>query len=756
MADAAAGQTTPLIPGPDKAAEVGGLQRDNFGQFRWRCITRPERAYETLSPWGTLKVQIVKGRELIASDTSMMMQPTSDPYVRVYVDDASTPVLATEYKNMTCNPTWNFTGEVPLYCPDHFIRFQVMDSDLPLKGDDYIGFVEINTLDMPLNQNIEGWFEVRFQENLQRTATLRYAAHKVRRDEDNDKAKREIKAAAAQESAKAMESAAPDRETVMSAAAPTDEEEAMQKRQQRRNQSLMGACCSVVVDQTEAAGKVIPGMSSAASAMRSLGIGQSDIRNNGGELYLRLIIEKAPQAMGFWDPTFALALSAPLPTDFGTFVVDMDKMQALDVQELYDDIMDMKRYILEDTVMSVSNTITYVLTWRNFFLSAAILAGFVLMVWVPYAGTELFPFLDVSSVPWTLSILSGSLAVWMVLLRIPSFRASVSTGGSTAAIDDDGYALVAAMRNTDEMVAFVERAVQDIPGKILPGFSMDVRDLASKCYRNGVPIWDVKTLKSKCQAQKWFQSVGKGELSVGTLVLVQTEGRGRRRALVKKVAKAGELEVAFDESTEIAKVPVDMVRERPDWAKISRIPKSLHAGIVPDALEVHVRALQPQVDSLKHTIVPVLHKVNDVFAWRTPLLSGAVLTVLVAQAAGFALLSLFGPDGETYAAALEGVEEIVVLIIGVFVLISQAGWFRFVMSILTIISRAGFCHKRKAPQCWAFYNPPHAVSTTREKPPGGPRGKKPPTATATQMSTMGTSNGAGLGFDSAAPAQSPV
>ena len=50
---------------------------------------------------------------------------------------------------------------------------QVMDSDLPLKGDDYIGFVEINTMDMPLNQNIEGWFEVRFQENKQRTADLR-------------------------------------------------------------------------------------------------------------------------------------------------------------------------------------------------------------------------------------------------------------------------------------------------------------------------------------------------------------------------------------------------------------------------------------------------------------------------------------------------------------------------------------------------------------------------------------------------------
>ena len=49
--------------------------------------------------------------------------------------------------------------------------------------------------------------------------------------------------------------------------------------------------------------------------------------------------------------------------------------------ELYDDIMDMKRYILEDTVMSVSNTITYVLTWRNFLLSAAILAGFVVMVY---------------------------------------------------------------------------------------------------------------------------------------------------------------------------------------------------------------------------------------------------------------------------------------------------------------------------------------------------------------------------------------
>ena len=53
-----------------------------------------------------------------------------------------------------------------------------MDSDfdpLNLKGDDKIGFVEINTMDIPIGQSVEGWFEVRFQENLSRTATLRHA-----------------------------------------------------------------------------------------------------------------------------------------------------------------------------------------------------------------------------------------------------------------------------------------------------------------------------------------------------------------------------------------------------------------------------------------------------------------------------------------------------------------------------------------------------------------------------------------------------
>ena len=41
---------------------------------------------------------------------------------------------------------------------------------------------------------------------------------------------------------------------------------------------------------------------------------------------------------------------------------------------------------------------------------------------------------------------------------------------------------------------------------------------------------------------------------------VQTEGRGRRRALVKKALKGGQLEVAFDETSEVATVPRDMVR----------------------------------------------------------------------------------------------------------------------------------------------------------------------------------------------------
>ena len=39
---------------------------------------------------------LLAGRELIASDTSMMMQPTSDPYVEVFLDNASSHVFKTE------------------------------------------------------------------------------------------------------------------------------------------------------------------------------------------------------------------------------------------------------------------------------------------------------------------------------------------------------------------------------------------------------------------------------------------------------------------------------------------------------------------------------------------------------------------------------------------------------------------------------------------------------------------------------------
>merc|ERR1719353_148175 len=165
---------------------LDAMKKEDFHAYRSRCIFRPTRALETLDNWANLRVTIVKGRDLLPSDLSLLAKPTSDPYVKVILDDSPTEVFKTETVVMNCDPEFHQTCSVPLTCPNHYVRFRVMDSDfgLMINPHDEIGFVEICTFDLPVNRPVEGWFEVRFQENKQRTADLRYEAHCKRRDDE--------------------------------------------------------------------------------------------------------------------------------------------------------------------------------------------------------------------------------------------------------------------------------------------------------------------------------------------------------------------------------------------------------------------------------------------------------------------------------------------------------------------------------------------------------------------------------------------
>ena len=57
---------------------------------------------------------------------SLLAKPTSDPYVKVILDDSPTEIFKTDTVVMNCDPEWHQTCTVPLTCPNHYIRFQVV------------------------------------------------------------------------------------------------------------------------------------------------------------------------------------------------------------------------------------------------------------------------------------------------------------------------------------------------------------------------------------------------------------------------------------------------------------------------------------------------------------------------------------------------------------------------------------------------------------------------------------------------------
>jgi hypothetical protein len=196
---------------------------------------------------------------------------------------------------------------------------------------------------------------------------MRYAAHCLQRDEDSSKSKtKELKVA--------QETAIPEREADMDRTVVPKQN--LSKK--RRDQSILGSCCTGAIERAEHVG-IVAKDGALKSMLSTVGVGTQEYRRNGGNI--RLMITLTPCTTSRVDRYLALALHPPLPRDFGAYV-DLEGLPQLDLQELFDDAMDVKMRILDYMLMSTIYWFSYILKWQSPLISGLVVIAFATAVWM--------------------------------------------------------------------------------------------------------------------------------------------------------------------------------------------------------------------------------------------------------------------------------------------------------------------------------------------------------------------------------------
>ncbi|CAK0803314.1 unnamed protein product [Prorocentrum cordatum] len=185
-----------------------GLERRlPFHQHRWKCVSQPERAGFILGAHARLEVTLVEARGLVPSQGGGFLRHPH-PFVRVLLDD--TTVHETPHVRASRSPVWDDHCSVDIVAGASMVRFAVndMDSDKEENAVDMLqmnageldvsdrkhaglGFVEICVEDIPFDQELDGWLELRLAGNLQGNSRDRYLQHCGQREDALHKAMEE-------------------------------------------------------------------------------------------------------------------------------------------------------------------------------------------------------------------------------------------------------------------------------------------------------------------------------------------------------------------------------------------------------------------------------------------------------------------------------------------------------------------------------------------------------------------------------------
>lgn len=678
--------------------------RDDFHRCRWRCIWQPERAVETLGAVAQLQLSIVRGKDLACHELSSLFQPTCNAAAKVYLDD--TLVCQSKCQQRTRDPDWKFQKSLDVTCPYSMLRVHVVDfGNSNAVTRHQIGFVEINLGDLPLNKELIGWFELRHPDALKRTSWERYATHCQRRDDQMPRLRKPR--VPVQKLQQESQEFSPDGNDTLNTSG---------------QRSFLGSCASYL------------GRSTAELQRQVSEAIKPEERENAGEILLRLRLSYLDRAR---DSFFAKALQ-PACVHHGTSILQADSDSDFHLQHLWDDVIDVKQQVLQDAVSSTANFFRYILHWRSNILSAILLVSLT----GPLCYSALFPH-PRNLWLWT-AVVPGVIALLHLLLSISSARAFMLQGGTNAPLTQEGFVRTAAWRDTEQMVAFIDRVVLDTNGCVCD--QRELRSFAARCFRDGKPRLTLGELRTGLKASNWVSfdlpavpsdADGEGktllregcpstEVQPGDLVLVD----GKRRAWVTRLAPS-ELVVEYEDMEEVhSKQPevketpqkeYEMLvassprtEERTSKHRVSLRPRvpTVPQQYLPVHLAGEIYSLSIIIDDLKTLLCPALRWCGDVLCWRHWKSSLALLFVLplvsAASTAAFVLECCM--DSTTGAAIAKSVVRWIVVtakLLLVAALLSlfcaSASWFVPIRSLLRIAWRSSCGWRRTAPKHWAFF-----------------------------------------------------
>lgn len=156
------------------------------------------------------------------------------------------------------------------------------------------------------------------------------------------------------------------------------------------------------------------------------------------------------------------------------------QLEPLDAQAMYDTMMKLKTAILDGILRPSLGLLRYILTWQE-----RLLSGIVCVI-AALACLTLSALLLVSG-------LFGIVGFLLVLLKNPERRLRISADPHIAPLSDDGYAMIATLRNTDAMVVYLKRVVAIMHGHVLDEFGM--REFAAFAFDKGKPVTTYVDLK---------------------------------------------------------------------------------------------------------------------------------------------------------------------------------------------------------------------------------------------------------------------
>jgi len=663
--------------------------RDPFTSWeaKWLCLVRPVRARETLAHWGLLQIEVFRAQDLHIPK-GYVLQTVPNAFVRVLVDDDGFDGNETA-RQKSADPVW--ASESPfqckIYAPRSMIRLEVRD-DSGRSSTELLGFVDFCAGDLPLGKEVQGWLELRFAENLSRTSHWRYRRHCRARESEYYTAHGHEQSV--EGNGQSADTASEGPSVTSAPSQPPTKHKRMHKAKVRAN-SVFAGCCGNPQG----------------------GVG---LKDNGGELLVKLLLKRAP-SVGFFSSQFATPIPPPPAKDFGISLIEEDQ-QKIDLQQVTDVGMYIKASLWDQTFNCVLNYVKYIIFWRNFFVSA--------IITIAFAFTCYFTWLFLAVVP-------GFAALAMIFNAIAPIRTKMITNGSNAPLDDEGFMQVCAMKSTSEVQSFLQRVIRFKLFEAVPKVKdrSKLQILASRCFRQGKPLKGLTfdRLREHLRKVDWIEKSAE-TIRKDSNVLVREKLRGKvidvlppdeggsKRVLVELVSHEQNLDLVPPEKKvfNFDEVVVQTVLPRiPIWS----IPTQLAM--------IYFRAQAVSYD-VRSKLIPIVFYLRDIAIWRSWVKASIITLLLAATSAIGIWLAVHvdeyeDPSCETTkttehsssaekekAALITGawslvqeLDNIFFLLVGLCILLPNAPWFRFFSSLGKILFSG--CPRKQAPKKWKFYRP---------------------------------------------------